>query len=129
MKRKRPFISPERIAIPRRVRAEIILRQEGLCPDCGTGLILGEIVFDHRPPIALREAGDNVNDPDRLAAICSSCDRRKTPDDLRNIAKAKRLAEAHQDHLTRRAGKVPGRKVPSHKQRNDLDRFSGYRQR
>ena len=113
MRRKRPFLSAERLSVPRRVRADIILRQQGRCPDCGTRLIMGEIVFDHRPPIALREPGDDVNDPDRLAAICSPCDARKTPRDIREIAKTKRLAEAHHQFIARQGEKVPGRSVPS----------------
>jgi hypothetical protein len=32
MRRNRPFLSPERLAVPRRVRAEILLRQNGRCP-------------------------------------------------------------------------------------------------
>lgn len=120
MRRKRPFLSPERQAVPRRIRAEIVLRQNGRCPDCGTRLIIGEIVFDHRPPIALREAGDDVNDPDRLAAICVACNERKTPRDLKDIAKTKRLAEAHQEFTARLADKVPGRRLPTKRQWRDL---------
>ena len=120
MRRNRPFLSPERLAVPRRVRAEILLRQNGRCPDCGTRLTLGQIVFDHRPPIALREAGDDVNDPERLAAICTGCNERKTPRNLKEIAKAKRLADAHQEFVSRLADKVPGRRVPSRRQWRDL---------
>jgi 5-methylcytosine-specific restriction endonuclease McrA len=123
MQRKRPFLSPERRSVPRRVRAEIMLRQQGRCADCGTRLILGFIVFDHRPPIRLRDEGDDVSDPDRLAAICWTCHEQKTPNDLRSIAKTKRVAEKHQDFLERQAGKVPGRRVPSRKERQDIERI------
>ena len=101
MKRRQPFLSPERRSIPRRVRAEIMLRQEGRCADCRTRLIIGFFVFDHRPPLALRDAADDANDPDRLAAICWACDEQKTPKDLKAIAKAKRLADEHQDFIDR----------------------------
>ena len=77
MKRRRPFLSPERRSIPRRVRAEIMLRQEGRCADCRTRLIIGFFVFDHRPPLALRDEADDPNDPDRLAAICWACDEQR----------------------------------------------------
>src|SRR5215211_7885055 len=83
MKRRRPFLSPERRSIPRRVRAEIMLRQEGRCADCRTRLIIGFFIFDHRPPLALRDEADDPNDPDRLAAICWTCDEQKTPKDLK----------------------------------------------
>jgi 5-methylcytosine-specific restriction endonuclease McrA len=120
MRRNRPFLSPERLAVPRRVRAEILLRQNGRCPDCWTRLTLGEIVYDHRPPIALRELGDDVNDPDRLAAICTGCNERKTPRDLKEIAKTKRIAESHQEFVARLADKIPGRRVPSKRRWRDL---------
>jgi hypothetical protein len=54
--------------------------------------MLGRIVFDHRPPLARRERGDDANYPDRSTAICGTCDKQKTPRDLKQIAKAKRLA-------------------------------------
>lgn len=116
MRRKHPFPTPERRQVPGRIRAELVVRQAGRCADCGTRLAPGAIVFDHRPPIALREEGDDVNDPDRLAAICLACDRQKTPRDLREIAKAKRIATSHQEHLARRTEKVPGRKLPSRRE-------------
>ena len=122
MQRKRPFPRPERRSIPGRIRAEIMLRQEGRCADCGTRLILGFFVFDHRPPLALRDEADDVNDPHRLAAICWTCNEQKTPKDIKAIAKAKRLATKHQDFLERQGEKVPGRKVPSRKQLDALER-------
>ena len=123
MQRKRFFPRAQRQWIPGRIRAEIMLRQEGRCADCRTRLILGFFVFDHRPPLALREPGDNVNDPDRLAAICWTCNEQKTPKDIKEIARAKRLADKHQDFLERQRDKVPGRKVPSRKQVEILKRM------
>jgi 5-methylcytosine-specific restriction endonuclease McrA len=78
--------------------------------------VLGAIELDHRPPIALREPGDDLNDPDRLAAICTRCHARKTARDLKLIAKAKRLADAYQNHQTKLAEKVPGRGATSRAQ-------------
>ena len=57
----------ERRSLPRRLKAEIILRQDGRCADCGTRLIMGFFVFDHRPPLALRAQDTDANDPERLA--------------------------------------------------------------
>ena len=121
MKRRRLFLSPERRSIPRRVRAEIMLRQEGRCADCRTRLIIGFFIFDHRPPLALRDEADDPNDPDRLAAICWTCDEQKTPRDIKEIARTKRLAEKHQDFLERQRDKVPGRRLPSRIQRDKLN--------
>jgi len=116
MQRKAPFRSCKRQTPPALLRAQIMLRQQGRCFDCGTRMMLGKIVFDHRPPLALRVKGDNANDPDRLVAICTVCDRRKTPRDIKEIAKAKRLALNNQDFANRMRDKVPGRPVPSRNQ-------------
>ena len=114
---RRPTFQPcERLYVPALPRAKIMLRQNGRCFDCGTRLMLGRIVFDHRPPLALRKQGDDANDPDRLAAICRTCDKQKTPRDLKQIAKAKRLALDHQDFVERMHDKIPGRPVPSKSQ-------------
>ncbi len=108
--------------LPARLRAEILLRQGGACADCGTRLILGFFVFDHRPPLALRAGDADANDPSRLAAICTACNEQKTPRDLKAIAKAKRLAEEHQHFLERQRTKVPGRRAPTRKQTQRLER-------
>ncbi len=125
MRRKPPFDRCERRWVPGRLRAEILLRQEGRCADCGTRLILGFFVFDHRPPLALREQGEDANEPDRPAAICWTCDQQNTPRDLKEIARTKRLAEAHQDFLERQAAKVPGRRLPSRRQWRKLQESLG----
>ena len=126
MRRKPPFDRCERRRVPGRLRAEILLRQQGQCADCGTRLILGFFVFDHRPPLALREQDEDANDPERLAAICWTCDEQKTPRDLKEIARTKRLAEKHQDYLERQRAKVPGRRLPSRRQWAELQEALGH---
>jgi hypothetical protein len=113
MQRKSPLQPCPRRYVPALLRARIMLRQNGRCFDCGTRLMLGRIIFDHRPPLALRGHDENANDPERLAAICRSCDQRKTPRDLKDIAKTRRLALDHQEFAGRMQDKVPGRPVPS----------------
>ncbi len=125
MDRKRLPQPCERRHLPARLEAEIMLRQEGCCADCGTRLILGFFVFDHRPPLALRDAGEDANDPDRLAAICWTCNEQKTPKDLKEIARTKRLAEGHQSFVSRQRDRVPGRRVPSRKQWTQTQRSIG----
>jgi len=127
MRRKRPFDRCERRWIPGRLRGAILMRQEGRCADCGTRLILGFFVFDHRPPLALREKAEDANDPERLAAICWTCDQQKTPRDLKEIARAKRLAEKHQEHLDRQRDRVPGRRLPSSSEWMKMQRSFGRR--
>jgi 5-methylcytosine-specific restriction endonuclease McrA len=116
MRRMFTFQPCRRRDLPALLRAQIMLRQNGRCFDCGTRLMLGRMIFDHRPPLALREQRDDANDPERLAAICRACDQQKTPRDLKKIAKTKRLALDHQDFVERMRDKVPGRPVPSKKQ-------------
>jgi|HubBroStandDraft_6_1064221.scaffolds.fasta_scaffold662330_3 hypothetical protein len=113
MLRRSPFQQCRRRYLPARLRARIMLRQNGRCFDCGTRLMLAHIVFDHRPPLGLRGQDDDANDPERLAAICRICHQRKTSRDLKDIAKAKRLASDHQDFVERMRDKIPGRPVPS----------------
>ena len=122
MQRKPPFRSCKRHSLPARLRTQIMLRQKGRCFDCGTRMMLGKIIFDHRPPLALRAKGDDANDPDRIFAVCRTCDQQKTPRDIKEIARTKRLALDHQDFIDRMGDKVPGRPVPSKSQWNKLVR-------
>jgi 5-methylcytosine-specific restriction endonuclease McrA len=121
MRRKPPYDRCERRSLPRRLRAEILLRQDGRCLDCGTRLILGFFIFDHRPPLALRDKSEDANDRGRLAAICWKCDQQKTARDLKEIARTKRLALNHQEYLYRQDQKVPGRRVPSKRQSQQFE--------
>ena len=125
MLRKLPYRRCERRSLPSVLRAKIMLRQEGRCFDCGTRMRLGFLVFDHRPPLALRADNEDANDPDRLVAICRTCDRQKTPRDISEIARTKRLALDHQDFVDRMRDKVPGRPVPSKSQWKRLQRSVG----
>jgi hypothetical protein len=122
MPRKLPFRRCERRSLPKLLGAQIMLRQGGRCFDCGTRMRLGFFVFDHRPPLALRAEDENANDPDRLVAICRTWDRQKTPRDMREIARTKRLALDHKDFVGRMRDKVPGRPVPSKSQWKKLIR-------
>ena len=122
MPRKLPFRRCERRSLPKLLGAKIMLRQGGRCFDCGTRMRLGFFVFDHRPPLALRAEDENANDPDRLVAICRTCERQKTPRDMREIARTKRLALDHKDFVDRMRDKVPGRPVPSKSQWKKLIR-------
>ena len=125
LRRPRPFASCARAAIPRRTKTQILTHQDGLCADCGARLDPERIVFDHRPPLALRETGDDPNDPDRLAAICLLCNRMKTGRDLVEIAKAKRLAANQASYQSRMAEKVCGRPRLTRRAERELKRHLG----
>jgi 5-methylcytosine-specific restriction endonuclease McrA len=80
----------QRCPIPRWLKRHVLERQSGRCADCGSCLKQGSLIYDHRPPLALRPVSADPNAPELLAAICTACDRHKTPKDLREIALAKR---------------------------------------
>jgi 5-methylcytosine-specific restriction endonuclease McrA len=103
----------------------MLLRQEGCCADCGARLHLDRVVFDHRPPLALREPEDDPSYPDRIAAICLRCDRLKTARDLTEITKTKRLATEEATHRACMAEKVCGRPRLSRRAERELARWLG----
>ncbi len=125
IRRTKPFAGCPRASIPRRTKLEILLRQKGRCADCGTRLDVERIVFDHRPPLALRSPEDDPNDPQGLAAICPSCDRLKTNRDLAEIARTKRLALTEAEYQARMAAKVCGRPRLSRRAEYELRRYLG----
>ena len=100
MRRSKP-LHCQRRALPCTLKVEIILRQNGCCADCGAHLTIGGFVFDHRPPLALRDVGEDANDPQCLAAICTKCDADKTPRDLKEIARVKRRGPTYNQTLER----------------------------
>ena len=124
-RRPRPFESCARLSIPRRTKLGILLRQKGRCADCSARLDVERIVFDHRPPLALRDPGKDPNDPDGLAAICTRCDRLKTRRDLVEIASTKRLAADQANYERRIAEKVCGRPRLSRRAERGLRRYLG----
>jgi hypothetical protein len=68
----------------------LIRRQDGCCADCTIRLVDGSYVFDHRPPLALRDVHADANDPNLLAVICQDCNKAKTARDLKEIARFRR---------------------------------------
>jgi hypothetical protein len=68
----------KRRSLPHRLKAEIILRQDGRCAVCGARLIIGFFVFKHRSPLTLRDDNGDLDGTGHLAAICWTCDQRKT---------------------------------------------------
>jgi hypothetical protein len=64
--------------LPRRLKAEIILRQGRPPRRLRHAPDHGFFVFDHRPPLGLRAEDVDANDPERLAAICWTCNHHAT---------------------------------------------------
>lgn len=78
---------PKRKAIPDRIKLEVVLHQNGLCPHCGERLgALKDLNFDHRPAIINRDVNaagtDYVPaqlDPEFIQAIhILPCHRERT---------------------------------------------------
>ncbi len=77
----------ERVAIPARVKVDVVIRQKGKC-SCGCNKPLSnldETRFDHDPPLALRARNANgtnydpsANDPRFIFAMRIRCHDRKT---------------------------------------------------
>lgn len=110
---------PKRLAVPARVKRNVLLRQEYKCAcvarhdlEYDRSRTRGRWVvqFDHSPPIALREVSADgtdtvppMNDPDYIFAMSPDCHQSKTShprgrhtsldSDQHAITKAKRLAQ------------------------------------
>ena len=78
----------DRRSFSQKRRAEICLRQRGLCADCGEKIKPAMFDIDHRQ--ALIHGGDNADD--NLAAICFDCHKAKTAKDVHGHAHAERIA-------------------------------------
>ena len=74
-----------RRAISPKLRRSIIAANGGVCPACGEESKVWEV--DHIRPVAL----DGDNSRDNLVAICPECHLEKTVQDIKRIAKVKRL--------------------------------------
>ena len=71
-----------------KMKAEVLIRQEGKCAGCGDTLGRGTPYhFDHIQP--LDSLGSN--DVENLQALCKPCHKIKTAQDVKAIAKGRRL--------------------------------------
>lgn len=109
-----------RVNIPGKVRAQVFLRQDGLCADCGAKLVDAATQYDHRPPLGLRAPGDDPNDPARIFALCKPCHAGRTfgtpskplSGDIQIIAKTKRQGSKEAEHRAFMIQKQCGQKRP-----------------
>ena len=82
-------------------RARIIGRFDGKCADCSGP---GPFIIDH-PAILWMGAPDEDED---CRPLCATCDGKKTPGDLKRIAKVKRII-AREDGTRRPRKPIPSR--------------------
>lgn len=78
----------QRRSLSQKKRAEICLRQNGLCAQCRIKLMPSMFDIDHVQ--ALIHGGDNEDD--NLRALCFDCHKTKTRKDVHGHAKADRIA-------------------------------------
>lgn len=92
-----------RRAIPKAIKAEVLLRSGGMCEADGCDNPGRE--FEHRIPVAL--GGENTTD--NLWLACRECHRAKTSnEDIPRIAKAKRQAGEKGQRARRNRAKADG---------------------
>lgn len=73
-------------------RAEAFFRADGKCCICGEKIKVAESWIDeHIIPLAM----GGTNEPNNRGCAHKSCAKDKTKDDVRNIAKAKRIEAKH----------------------------------
>ena len=103
----------DRRSISQKRRAEICLRQNGLCAMCGAKLLPGKFEIDHET--ALVHSGSNEDD--NLRALCTSpCHRSKTKKDVQAQAKVERIAWGGRQ---RKGPPMPGSKNTKFKKHMD----------
>lgn len=81
------------------IRAKIIKEKGGVCDACGWAHPSNELILDHVLPIAL---GGAEFEESNLQILCRDCNKTKTAQDMKNIARARsdnRLAESGQQKL------------------------------
>lgn len=94
--RKRPEVPIQCRAKPSKwLKQRVLEAQSHRCLGCDK--VLADVEFDHVIPLGL----GGLNAPENWAALCPRCHRRKTADDLRRIAKAKRQRRYHETGRSR----------------------------
>jgi hypothetical protein len=77
------------------LKDQVLASQNHRCLGCDKPL--ADVEFDHVVPLSL----GGSNQIDNWAALCPRCHRRKTSDDLRRLAKAKRQRRYHETGKSR----------------------------
>lgn len=105
------FRTPRGSMTPKR-RRDVLASTEGLCAGCETSLAGVKWIADHRLPLELGGADALSN----LQPLCPDCNREKTHDDAKRIAKMRRqskMDEPAQPSRIRSAKSIPSRPMQS----------------
>lgn len=89
----------------RKLRAEIFLRQQGVCACCPTKLHLKRWILDHITP--LEEGG--ADDEGNLQAICEPCSKVKTSAEATQRADYRRKRDKHAGIIQKKSSFPGGR--------------------
>lgn len=90
-----------RTEFSKQVKRDAADRAKGYCDDCKMKLRLGEFHYDHRIPDWMGGEASLEN----CQVLCHACHKVKTREDIRNIAKSKRIIDRN------RGIKKSGRKL------------------
>jgi ssDNA-binding Zn-finger/Zn-ribbon topoisomerase 1 len=103
----------KRRKLTRAQKIEIVDAQDGICPDCGNPLSVGNIHFDHRRERRMapdEETARELEQLDNFAAICADpCHKAKTKAFDRIHAKAKRQGGESGQYAKREKAKAEGK--------------------
>ena len=88
-----------------RVKAEIYWAQYQNCDECGDGMALAEMQWDHILPLCL----GGTNDADNWHGLCRKCHAAKTKKEAAMRAKADRQRKAWQGNKKRRGRAMQSR--------------------
>jgi 5-methylcytosine-specific restriction protein A len=90
--------------VPRRVRARVFLRFDGICQECSVKIRAKRWICDHRT--ALINGGENRER--NLGPIHEACDKTKTASDVAVKSKVARVRNKHLGLVTRNSRPMPG---------------------
>lgn len=83
------WVSIMRTEFSKQVKRDAADRAKGYCDDCKMKLRLGEFHYDHRIPDWMGGEASLEN----CQVLCHACHKVKTREDIRNIAKSKRIID------------------------------------
>ena len=103
-----PIVQAKRRSMGLARKRRIHQMREGTCWSCGTdGLpVTGPgVIYEHRPPLALLEKDEDK----RVYLSCKSCADAVTPQDISDVARAKRRQAKNEGTRKRKGPKLKGR--------------------
>ena len=109
-----------RVEFTRKVRAEVFLRANGNCEECGAKLKIGQGEYDHIIADALKSYDPNrTYTAEDCRLLCKVCHKAKTAKDIRTIRKTDRQRDKHSGAWKKSGKPIPGSKRSKYKKKID----------